>query len=64
MCKDTQYCCQYLSRLASLPPHPALLARRFRLDQIMLGIGLAMLVLEVILGVLATLAFLAAPQVY
>jgi len=28
------------------------------------GIGLALLVLEFILGLLATLAFLAAPQVY
>jgi hypothetical protein len=37
---------------------------RFRLDQIIHGIGLALLGLEFILGLLATLAFLSAPQVY
>lgn len=37
---------------------------RLRVDQVVHGIALALVVLELLLGILALLAFLAAPHVY
>ena len=58
------YVCVPRHPLAHSPPPPPSPLRRLRVDQVVHGIGLAAVVAELLLGVLALLAFLAAPSVY